>query len=168
MSMEARAAAQWRHPAEHQRPPGYLSAEAKRIWREIVLSRPADFFRPGSLHLLEQFCVGMVAQRANLRTLESSPLDRVAIAKMSKLALVLNATAARLRLTVQSDVDRSSRRLDEQEPKATKSSLLAGKPLRIVGEKGGGEGLVTGSWSAPEPSAPFACAAAVERMGESG
>ena len=53
-----------------------MSAKAKKIWVDIVDDRPTDYFRPGSLLLLEQLCSTMVAQREILAQLERSPEDR--------------------------------------------------------------------------------------------
>ena len=52
-----------------------MSAAARSIWRQIVADRPADWFRPGSLLLLEQLCEIMVAQRAALAQLARMPGD---------------------------------------------------------------------------------------------
>ena len=58
----------------------------------------------------------MVAQRAALAQLARMPGDSDTIRAVKDYAGILNATASRLRLTVQADVDRRSRKVDEQEP----------------------------------------------------
>jgi hypothetical protein len=93
-----------------------MTAPAKRIWRAIVHDRPTDWFRPGSLLLLEQLCGTMVAQRAALAQLAATPGDPDTIKAVKDYAGIINQTAAKLRLTVQADVDRRSRRTDEREP----------------------------------------------------
>ena len=63
ISAENRSGSVWRAGTKHPRPPAHLTPAAKRIWREVVECRPADFFRPGALHLLETFCEGVATQR---------------------------------------------------------------------------------------------------------
>jgi hypothetical protein len=58
----------------------------------------------------------MVAQREALAQLARTPGDSDTIKAVKDHAGILNATASRLRLTVQADVDRRSRKVDEQEP----------------------------------------------------
>ncbi len=136
-SAEAKSAAIWRAGVEHPTPPTYLSREARKLWREVVECRPADYFRPGSLQLLEQFCEVAIAQRANLRLLAANPTDPGAIKAAKDLAAILTATALKLRISIQAEVDRKSGRLDETEPtprgrKAETSDLLyGGKVVRF-------------------------------------
>lgn len=42
--------------AKRPRPPDCLSADEKKLWREIVSVREVDFFEAGSLPLLEEYC----------------------------------------------------------------------------------------------------------------
>jgi hypothetical protein len=118
ISPAARAAAIWRSGGRKPAPPRHMSTAAKRIWRGIVADRPIDWFRPGSLLLLEQLCEVMVAQRAALAQLARDPRDVDAIRAVKDYAGILNVTASRLRLTVQTDVERKSRKVDEREPAA--------------------------------------------------
>jgi hypothetical protein len=108
----------WRSGGRKPSPPTHMSTAAKRIWRGIVTDRPVDWFRPGSLLLLEQLCEVMVAQRAALAQLAQDPGDVDAIRAVKDYAGILNVTASRLRLTVQADVERKSRKVDEREPAA--------------------------------------------------
>ena len=75
ISPAARAAAVWKAGGRKPTPPKHMSAAARSIWRQIVADRPADWFRPGSLLLLEQLCEIMVAQRAALAQLARMPGD---------------------------------------------------------------------------------------------
>jgi phage terminase small subunit len=118
ISPAARAAAIWKTGGQKPRPPKHLSADAKRIWSEIVDDRPADWFRPGSLLMLEQLCEVMVAQRKALMQLAKNPNDPDTIRAVKDFAAIVNGTAVKLRLSVQADVDRRSRRVDEKEPGA--------------------------------------------------
>ena len=70
-----------------------MSAAARRIWRQIVADRPADWFRPGSLLLLEQLCEIMVAQREALAELARTPGDFERSRPVKDYAGILNATA---------------------------------------------------------------------------
>jgi hypothetical protein len=114
-SAEAKSAAIWRAGAKHPKPPTHLSRDARKLWREIVECRPVDYFRPGSLQLLEQFCEVAIAQRANLRLLATNPTDPAAIKATKDLAAVLTATALKLRISIQAEVDRKSGKLNEKE-----------------------------------------------------
>lgn len=123
-SAEARSAAAWREGGQHPKPPAHLSRDAKVVWKDIVGTRPVDFFAPGSLHLLEQFCAATVAQRANMAALEVDPTDHAAIERFAKLGTLLNTTAQKLRLSIQSALRTEDRKNDERE--SAKSSLLGG------------------------------------------
>jgi phage terminase small subunit len=58
-------------------PPERLSADAAKLWREIVESLPADWFSEGNLDLLEAYCVSiMVLRMANARTQQA--LEKIA------------------------------------------------------------------------------------------
>jgi hypothetical protein len=124
ISPAARVAAAWRSGGEKPGPPQGMSPQARRIWQEIVADRPADWFRPGSLQLLRQFCEVSVAQHAALADLTAAPDDDDVVARVKTLAGILNATSIKLRLSVQADVDRRSRRVDERE--ASADVLLGG------------------------------------------
>lgn len=117
-SPDARAARAWKIAGAKPKPPRHLSAPARRIWQAIVDDRPADWFRPGSLLLLEQLCEVTVAQRAALAQLAKTPADPDTIKTVRDFATIINSTAVKLRLSVQADVDRHSRKSEEQEPKA--------------------------------------------------
>jgi hypothetical protein len=55
MSAEAKSASLWRTGGVAPPPPAHMDATAKRLWRQITHSRPADFFAPGATQLLEAF-----------------------------------------------------------------------------------------------------------------
>ena len=134
-SAEERSAASWRADGKHPVPPGYLSREAKKLWREIVGARPADYFQPGSLQLLEQFCETMVAQRVALENMAAVARDpdalALAVKTMKDLAAVVNSTAIKLRISIQAEVDRKSGKLDEREQEAKAPTLLGGGVVRL-------------------------------------
>jgi phage terminase small subunit len=134
-SAEARSAATWRAKGEWPAAPAYLSREAKKLWKQIVEARPADYFQPGSLQLLEQFCETMVTQRIALENMATVARDpdalALAVKTMKDLAAVLNSTALKLRISIQAEVDRKSGKLDEKEPAVSASSLLGSGVVRM-------------------------------------
>jgi hypothetical protein len=129
-SVESKSAALWRSGSKHPLPPKTLSREAKTVWKEIVTARPADFFAPGSLHLLEQFCVATVAARQVARSIQIDPTADTDI--YAKYMTLCAGHAQKLRISVQSGVDRHSRTLDEKEPEAERPGLLGGRNLRVA------------------------------------
>jgi hypothetical protein len=130
-SAENRAASAWREGGQHPPPPKHLSADAKRIWKDIVGVRPVDFFAPGSLHLLEQFCESVVQQRIYAEMMRADPLNEEAVAHFTKLGALLNATAAKLRLSIQSALRTESRKNEEREPQAAAPQLLGAGVVRL-------------------------------------
>jgi hypothetical protein len=60
----------------------------------------------------------MVGQREVLAQLERAPSDPDLLKAAKDYAAIINATATKLRLTVQADFDRDSRRVNEKEPEA--------------------------------------------------
>ena len=120
-SIEAKAAAAWRNGRGPPDPPGYLSKAAKSLWVDIVNSKPADWFSPGSLPLLEMYVEltvlnwNLVARLGSLpSTAENDRLATKLENRIHKFAAALVALATKLRLTVQASVDRHSRMLDER------------------------------------------------------
>ena len=97
-SAEERAAAAWRARGKPPPPPKHLGRKAKAIWREIVKSRPPDFFPTGILPLLEAFCVAAVATRELAAAVESDPGDKVAADAWISFAKVECTLAVKLRL----------------------------------------------------------------------
>ena len=113
------------------------------LGRTVVECRPPDFFRPGALHLLETFCEGVATQREHFVMLRQvrdeagavgeasdrrllARRDDVAVKKVKEIGLMLAAVAAKLRISVQAEVDRKSGRIDEREPEAARDSALLG------------------------------------------
>src|SRR5579859_6634031 len=56
ISAEARSAAVFRAGAEPVGPPAHLCRAAAAIWREIVASKPADWFDVGARPVLASYC----------------------------------------------------------------------------------------------------------------
>jgi hypothetical protein len=55
------AAEKWRGLRPHPLPSKAMSAEGKRLWREIVQARVPGFFPPGAQSLLRTYCEVSVA-----------------------------------------------------------------------------------------------------------
>ena len=113
----ARAAQAWKTSSK-PRPPRGMSRAARTVWRQIVEDRAGDWFRPSNLHLLEQLCETMVAQRAAMAGLRAAPTDKELVKTVCALGNLTVALSTKLRLTVQADVVRQSRKIDEREPAA--------------------------------------------------
>ena len=139
-SAEEIAAARFRgNPTgQHPQPPKGMPEPAAAIWREIVETRAVDYFKPGSLHLLEQFCRLVVVQRYNLDMLETNPGSSRHLDIVTRASTALTTLATKLRLSIQSSVgqntpERGTGRLEETPPKS--DSLLGGHMLNIETRK---------------------------------
>jgi hypothetical protein len=129
-SPEARAAAALRQGGKHPRPPAYLGAEEKAVWREIGECRPVDFFQPGALHLLEQLCIMTVAARRIGVEVQERPADADAAKLYVEYASRCAMHCQKLRLSIQSALRTESGKLDEKDPSSRgqkgKSDVLFG------------------------------------------
>jgi hypothetical protein len=116
VSAEAQEAAGYRADATRPRAPSHLAIRVKRLWQEIVADRPPYWFRPGSLQVLEIFCELVIQERDLLRRLRG--LEGEEHTKQLQLARQLSGTignhAKTLRISVQSDVERHSRKVEER------------------------------------------------------
>jgi hypothetical protein len=87
-------------------PPAYLINSQKVIWREIVATKPPDWFNADSAPLLEAYCKSVDHYRKMSRMLDNMPKDVDDIAKLSKLvtaqAHLICQLATKMRLTQQS------------------------------------------------------------------
>jgi phage terminase small subunit len=122
-SPEALAGIAWRTRNKLQvkpMPPGYLSREAKKLWVDIVSSRPPDYFDAGSLPLLEAYCEATVHSWDLMKRIgdlpgtpandrESARLER----RSHKYVATLLGLATKLRLTPQANIRRGSAMLRE-------------------------------------------------------
>lgn len=129
-SAEAQSAAFYRRGGKHPTAPEHLSDDAKKLWKEIVEDRPIDYFRPGALHLLEQLCIMTVAARQVGASLQENPDDEVSAALYLKYTHQCAMHCTKLRLSIQTEVDRKAGQLDEKEPttkgRKGKSDVLFG------------------------------------------
>ena len=113
-SAEARAATFWQKSAGPPKAPRYLSPPARKLWKEIIAARPNDFFMPGSLQLLEQFCEVMIAARQAQIKLSETPLDAQSASLMRRLSVLSMQLASKLRLTLQASMRSDSGKAAEK------------------------------------------------------
>jgi hypothetical protein len=117
ISAEAKAASIFRVGGQYPKPPSGFSGAKAKMWRDIVHSKPLDWFSAGSLLLLARYCEVM-ARAAQVSALVAQlPADADTAAAAEKRLVALNTNAAvlatKLRLTVQDAVNRKDRKLDE-------------------------------------------------------
>jgi hypothetical protein len=128
-SADARAAAKWRADPKYPEPPPGMDARACKLWREVVESRPRDFFRSGSLSLLRTFCQTSVVLEDIGPQMVADPADKALSDRFVKLALLQSNLAARLRLAVQVSMRIENARTQERagQRRAEAEHLLGGK-----------------------------------------
>lgn len=102
-----------------------------------MAAKPLGWFDPGSLLLLETYCATFARLRELLALLDETPPGEKGAAYLEQRIMGLNGSCAtlatKLRLTVQSAVDRKSRMLDEVGPgeEAASDPLLGGKVVKL-------------------------------------
>ncbi|HEX3162122.1 MAG TPA: hypothetical protein VHQ92_06060 [Pseudolabrys sp.] len=117
-----------------------MTAPAKVLWREIVADRPVDFFRPGSLDLLESFCQLTIESQRIIRVLARTRVGTGDYIEMQKMAArnssMLTTLGSKLRLTVQADTDGRSKKTGERGDASADDGLIGGaavnRQLRVV------------------------------------
>jgi hypothetical protein len=129
-SAEEKAAAFYRVRTRAVEPPRGMSAAARRAWREIIASKPVDWFDPGSLQLLRLHCEAIAGANklaADLRKLPagSREFTRGCAAWKAMYASAMS-TARALRLTTQQAVESRS-------AKITEPSTIANIEDRLLG-----------------------------------
>jgi hypothetical protein len=131
ISVEARSAAAFRAGGTRRPPPKHLRAAANRLWTSIVEDRPADWFRPGSYELLEQFCDLTIEQRLAIKALRAASSDDFPLKlKAAKdLVSMTTALATKLRITVLADVDRRAVGKAGEKGDGTADRLLGGSAI---------------------------------------
>jgi hypothetical protein len=140
-SAEARSAASFVAGGAPPRAPAHLSKAAKVLWAEIAASKPADWFDAGSGVLLGNYCEVAVQARGVAKRLErlrkATAWDEAKAweKRLAMLTRTLSMLATKLRLSVQSSVDRKSRKLDERGQLSRKRDPLLGGSA-VWGESG--------------------------------
>lgn len=100
-------------PGQRLAPPERLTGAAAEIWRQVVASKPHDWFTADSSHLLEAYCHAVVAHRlvsvgvsAYTPELMSTPTGVAQYDQLTRMqerqARVMASIATKLRLTQQS------------------------------------------------------------------
>jgi hypothetical protein len=79
----------FQHPSQRLEPPADLTRNENRVWRDVVNSRPADWFDRDSAYLLINFCRHTVMARRLTNQIEAS--DPSDIATLEKLLRMRNA-----------------------------------------------------------------------------
>lgn len=128
ISADKRAVAAVAVAAARTYAPRGLTRDAKQLWHEILASKPADWFAPGSLILLQQYCELAVHQQNLIQQLTAMHLENPerfeeqmnVILQQTELekrvhryAATLSMLATKLRLSVQANIDRRSGQMDE-------------------------------------------------------
>jgi len=112
-------------------PPKALSARARAIWREIVNSKPLDWFDGGSVGLLADHCETQARLEECWTCLRRMPVGcdeaKAILAEVKILRPNYGRTAALLRLGVQYAVDRRATLAGEGAPDAKGEALIGGQ-----------------------------------------
>jgi phage terminase small subunit len=105
ISPEARSAAAFLTGGKPPEPPKHLDIAAAAIWREIVASKPVDWFDAGAQVLLENYCSSAAHARVLYRRLlrahragdgdEARSLERRLLAFTRSMAALARASAER-------------------------------------------------------------------------
>ncbi len=114
LSAEDRAGGAWRAGGAGPKPPKCLSRPARAMWREIVRSRPADYFAPGATQLLEAFVVASVAARELAPKIAADPGNKDLAEALRRYSAVQATQATKLRLAVSSAIKPHAGKLTEK------------------------------------------------------
>jgi len=94
-----------------------MSKEANARWQDIVGSKVPGFFGPGSLPLLRSYIeLNIIQEQLLARRRETGDDDDAARLerRIGALATVLCTLATKLRLSVQAEVERHSRKISQR------------------------------------------------------
>ena len=112
-SAEQRAAELWRIGYDPPPPPSSLSPPARKLWKEIAASKPADYWTPTLCILLRRFCrTAEFAEVINNRLDDLLPGDPEALAlgrQVTAANASLGSLAVRMRLSAQNTITPHSR-----------------------------------------------------------
>ena len=131
------AAANFRALGKHPAPPSSLNEDTRQIWNEIVSARPVDFFSPGNLQLLENYCRSLVNLRRANDFLDQIQVEDAGdfadqVRVVAKLTGTVVQLATKLRLSVQNIHHRKSGILTERS--GVRSPLIGGGLMRRADE----------------------------------
>jgi hypothetical protein len=101
-------------------PKSLKPAASRRVWLATVNARPADYFGPGDVPLLERWCTLSARAREVEALLASTPADAPDAAAIERRLLAISTglagLAQRLRLTVVQRIERHSGQRSEAGP----------------------------------------------------
>ena len=110
-----------------------MSKGAKKIWLEIVGERPVDYFRSGARTLLAQFCEMAATQEENMAMMRADPLNPEFQKLVRDMGNSLNMTAAKLRLSIQTNYRPDNGKMAEKEasPEGKDAMLYGSNVVRF-------------------------------------
>ena len=117
ISAEARGVSAFQPNAKPHMAPKTLTPDERKVWYDIVNSKPHDWFDAGSLILLERYCVLAVDARemtAQMRAAPNASLRSIIRKELVHTTVAIGNIATRCRLSVQAAIDRRSMVLDEK------------------------------------------------------
>jgi hypothetical protein len=128
---DAKAGAFYR-AGKRKEPPKKLSARAKVIWRDIVNSKPVDWFDGASLGLLADHCRTQERLEDCWRALDRLPvgsIDANLVMRELRTLRTNYATSSRLlRLAVSHGIERQHTKASESASEAEADALIGGEP----------------------------------------
>jgi hypothetical protein len=94
---------------ERPEPPEYLSERESALWREVVATKPADWFLRDSQPILAQYCKNVILHRdiserldkIDIQTADPKELEKI-IGMACKVSALCVSLAVKMRLTQQS------------------------------------------------------------------
>ena len=99
-------------------PPRDLDQAAANLWRAIAQDRPADWFTPATLRLLQRFCRTSVYAERLHDALDDEPIGGNRAVVLFKQIVAANAAlgimAAKMRLSTQATIDGRSSKAGER------------------------------------------------------
>jgi len=88
-------------------PPSRMGEDEALIWRQTVEALPADWFRPETLAILEQYCSHVMRARSIAKKIRTEQrVDQALYALELKETKMVATLATKMRLTQQSTLDR--------------------------------------------------------------
>lgn len=138
-SAAEKAAAFYRAAKTAKEPPKALTGRARAIWREIVNSKPADWFDGGSVGLLADHCWSQARLEECWRRLDRYPVGsseaRLVMVELRTLRVNYATSARLLRLTVSNGIERHAAKMAEAATESHQDELIGGgaaKRFRVV------------------------------------
>ena len=124
----------WRSGGVLPKPPRNLGQRARKLWLTLVHQRPADYWTPGALLLLDRLCRTAVSVEIAHGQLDKTPPGSPDASRLVRDLTTLNASivglSRQLRLAPQQTVTpHSTGRLTETAPSALDDPLLGGRAV---------------------------------------